>query len=341
MNKENKNYIIIENRLSDEYEPENTNDYYDDSMDDDYINKIKSGELYNECNDDNEFSNITNNKKLNESGIYPVDLDKDAIEAFEDKLSQILNGYVGVKNLELMPSYGFGGPGIYWYKCDIDLGDDVIENLLDSESTPEAYKANENNDLIIYMPSITINCSHDNEYEVYVDLDSRNESDDYDKLKNEENIISAKIIDILKENEHYLIELLKDYEIFDVDDEEDYIEESLIPINETNKDNSKNRDEAKSDFENMLQLFDGVDIKYTDEIKDDEFKTHSYVANIINTPQYLESIKNLINSDKYEYNPDFNDHVKYTEYGQITIVIEDKYITIEVMYNDDEDDYNN
>ena len=45
----------------------------------------------------------------------------------------------------------------------------------------------------------------------------------------------------------------------------------------------------------------------------------------------------MIDSDKYEYDPDFNDYVKYTEYGQITIIIEDKYITIEVMYNDDED----
>lgn len=162
---------------------------------------------------------------ITEGGIYPVDLDDAAVEAFEDKLSQILNGYVGVKNLKLMPAYGFGGAGVYWYKCDIDLGDDVIENLLDSKSTPEAYKANENNDLIIYMPSVTVNCSHDNEYEVYVDLDSRNESDNYDELKNEENIISDKIIAMLTANENDLVELLREYEIF----EDDY-EESLIPI---------------------------------------------------------------------------------------------------------------
>lgn len=176
-------------------------------------------------------------KSLNEGGIYPVDLDNDAIEAFEDKLSQILNGYVSVKNLELIPAYGFGGAGVYWYKCDIDLGDDVIEKLLDSKSTPEAYKANENNDLIIYMPSISVNCSHDNEYEVYVDLDSRNESDDYDKLKNEENIISAKIINILKENENDLVELLKEYEIFD---------ESLIPIKEWHDEDEWDDDELAS-----------------------------------------------------------------------------------------------
>lgn len=176
-------------------------------------------------------------KSLNEGGIYPVDLDNDAIDAFEDKLSQILNGYVSVKNLELIPAYGFGGAGVYWYKCDIDLGDDVIEKLLDSKSTPEAYKANENNDLIIYMPSISVNCSHDNEYEVYVDLDSRNESDDYDKLKNEENIISAKIINILKENENDLVELLKEYEIFD---------ESLIPIKEWHDEDEWDDDELAS-----------------------------------------------------------------------------------------------
>ena len=181
---------------------------------------------------------------ITEGGIYPVDLDSAAIEAFEDKLSQILNGYVGVKKLELIPSYGFGGPGIYWYKCDIDLGDDVIENLLDAKSTPEAYKANENNDLIIYMPSITVTCSHDNEYEVYVDLDSRNESDDYDELKNEENIISDKIIAMLTANETDLVELLKEYEILD-DDYEEY-DESLIPIKEWYDEDEWDDDELAS-----------------------------------------------------------------------------------------------
>ena len=194
-------------------------------------------------------------KSLNEGGIYPVDLDNDAIEAFEDKLSQILNGYVDVKNLELIPAYGFGGAGVYWYKCDIDLGDDVIEKLLDSKSTPEAYKANENNDLIIYMPSISVNCSHNNEYEVYVDLDSRNESDDYDKLKNEENIISAKIIDILKENENDLVELLKEYEIFD---------ESLIPIKEW-------LDEDEWDDDELASIYGG-DSKDSQKAIADEMK---------------------------------------------------------------------
>lgn len=109
------------------------------------------------------------------------------------------------------------------------------------------------------------------------------------------------------------------------------LKESKKPLNESNK------ELARIAFEDILKPFNGTDIKYTDETEDAEFKTHSYVANIRSTPQYVESIKNLINSDKYEYDPDFNDYVKYTEYGQITIIIEDKYITIEVMYNDDED----
>ena len=109
------------------------------------------------------------------------------------------------------------------------------------------------------------------------------------------------------------------------------LKESKKPMNESNK------ELARITFEDILKQFNGTDIKYTNETEDTEFKTHSYVANIRSTPQYVESIKNLINSDKYEYDPDFNDYVKYTEYGQITIIIEDKYITIEVMYNDDED----
>ena len=101
--------------------------------------------------------------------------------------------------------------------------------------------------------------------------------------------------------------------------------------------NESNKELARIAFEDILKPFNGTDIKYTDETEDAEFKTHSYVANIISTPQYVELIKKLIDSDKYEYDPDFNDYVKYTEYGQITIVIKDKYITIEVMYNDDEE----
>ena len=109
------------------------------------------------------------------------------------------------------------------------------------------------------------------------------------------------------------------------------LKESKKTVNESNK------ELARIAFEDILKPFNGTDIKYTDETEDAEFKTHSYVANIISTPQYVELIKKLIDSDKYEYDPDFNDYVKYTEYGQITIIIEDKYITIEVMYNNDED----
>ena len=109
------------------------------------------------------------------------------------------------------------------------------------------------------------------------------------------------------------------------------LKESKKPTNESNK------ELARIAFEDILKPFNGTDIKYTDETEDAEFKTHSYVANIISTPQYVELIKKLIDSDKYEYDPDFNDYVKYTEYGQITIIIEDNYITIEVIYNDDED----
>ena len=109
------------------------------------------------------------------------------------------------------------------------------------------------------------------------------------------------------------------------------LKESKKTVNESNK------ELARIAFEDILKPFNGTDIKYTDETEDAEFKTHSYVANIISTPKYVELIKKLIDSDKYEYDPDFNDYVKYTEYGQITIIIEDKYITIEVMYNGDED----
>ena len=176
-------------------------------------------------------TNLNESKKLTEGGIYPVDLDLDvAKDAFEDKLSSILNGDVTVKNLELMPSFGFGGAGIYWYSCDIVLGDDVVEKLLDKESTTVAYNANENNNLIIYTPNITVVCSHNDDYIPSISFDSRNENDDFKQLKKEEEIIEDKIIEILKNNKNELVELLKDYEIPDEYYDEEF--ESIIPIEE-------------------------------------------------------------------------------------------------------------
>ena len=154
----------------------------------------------------------------------------------------------------------------------------------------------------------------------FIDVSDENDKEYVLKLGGTEKTITINKIEALDES------LIPIQEYYDED-----LEESAKVTNESNK------ELARIAFEDILKPFNGTDIKYTDETEDAEFKTHSYVANIISTPQYVELIKKLIDSDKYEYDPDFNDYVKYTEYGQITIIIEDKYITIEVMYNDDED----
>ena len=154
----------------------------------------------------------------------------------------------------------------------------------------------------------------------FIDVSDENDKEYVLKLGGTEKTITINKIEALDES------LIPIQEYYDED-----LEESAKVTNESNK------ELARIAFEDILKPFNGTDIKYTDETEDAEFKTHSYVANIISTPQYVELIKKLIDSDKYEYDPDFNDYVKYTEYGQITIIIEDKYITIEVMYNNDED----
>lgn len=111
------------------------------------------------------------------------------------------------------------------------------------------------------------------------------------------------------------------------------IESIIIENKEIIKENI-NEDKAKKDFDNLLEPFNGIDIKAINEIEDDEFDTKSYVANILPT-NYNDWIETIKNSNEYEFDADFNDYVKYTDYGEINIQINDDYITIEVKYNVD------
>ena len=95
----------------------------------------------------------------------------------------------------------------------------------------------------------------------------------------------------------------------------------------------KNKEIANNEFEKILKSFNATDIKYTGENEDTEFNTKSYIANIKNTEEYNEWINSIKNSNEYKYDPSFEDYVKYTDFGEINVTINEDFITIEVKYN--------
>lgn len=175
------------------------------------------------------FADRKNESLLTEGGIYPVDLNDDAIEKFEEKVGEILGGEVSVNNLELIPAKGFGGSGIYWYKADINVSDENIIKQFLNDKTPIAKRLYDNNELIINMYSDIDVVASDDKYESGVTFDINADTEisdeDYNKLDEEANIVGEQIINKLKENEQTLVNLLKDYEV--TEDDEDYVEESL------------------------------------------------------------------------------------------------------------------
>ena len=175
------------------------------------------------------FADRKNESLLTEGGIYPVDLNDNATEKFEEKVGEILGGEVSVNNLELIPAKGFGGSGIYWYKADINVSDENIIKQFLNDKTPIAKRLYDNNELIINIYSDIDVVASDDEYKSGVTFDINADTEisdeDYNKLDEEADIIGEQIINKLKENEQTLVNLLKDYEV--TEDDEDYVEESL------------------------------------------------------------------------------------------------------------------
>ena len=175
------------------------------------------------------FADRKNESLLTEGGIYPVDLDDNAAEKFEEKVGEILGGEVSVDSLELIPAKGFGGSGIYWYKADINVSDENIIKQFLNDKTPIAKRLYDNDELIINMYSDIDVVASDDRYESGISFDINGDTEisdeDYNKLDGEADIVGEQIINKLKENEQTLVNLLKDYEV--IEDDEDYVEESL------------------------------------------------------------------------------------------------------------------
>ena len=251
--------------------------------------KAVCAELYNMA-----FKKLSESKILTEGGIYPVDLDEGAEEAFENKVGEILGGDVSVSNLELIPAKGFGGSGIYWFRATINVSDpDIIDKFI-NENTPTAKLLNDNNELIIssysdisieddkYDSGITFDCSANCQLEFNIDdLD-----EDADK-------VGDAIIQKLRENQETLINLLKDYEVID-EEEYDDIEESK-ELKESDEENGII--ELGNDFQTILDkdtnsyivLYRGSEIDSS--LKDDEY----YEA-----CKTLDGIKNFVKKLKIQ-----------------------------------------
>ena len=186
-------------------------------------------------------------KPVTEGGIYPVALVGGADDAFLKVVNEILGGNITeVDNLELIPALGFGGSGRYWYRASITLDEDTIINFISEESTPEAKRLLDAETLVINPYSdISIDCSANSvQYQDGTTLDALSDSDaDMKTLDNESDAIGNAIISKLVEAEDKIIEVLKQYE--DSDDE-DYVDESLIPIKEWHDEDEWDDDELAS-----------------------------------------------------------------------------------------------
>lgn len=251
----------------------NSEEYTFDNTFDDFIKDTEYGQItinisddfitilvianYEDCIDNTEIDESLN--PITESGIYPVNLYAGVDEAFLNIINEILGGNITeVNDLELIPALGFGGAGRYWYKANIVLDDDTIINFINNKDTPEAKRLLNTNMLHINPYSdISIDCSANiAQYQDGVTLDAFSESDaNMDILDNESNIIGNAIISKLVKAEDRIIDVLKQYEDLD---NEDYIDESLIPIKKCNKKLKESNDDSNKDL-NTRKVFNHLD----------------------------------------------------------------------------------
>lgn len=194
---------------------------------------------------------------LTEGGIYPVNLEtEDATDALEEKIEEILGAPVKVSNLEVIPSTGWVGDRHY-YKADIGIGDlDIVKKFL-GEDTPTLNQMVKDDRLIINMYSdIEVRYSYEIKgYESGLTIDWTIDEDypvDEAKAEEEVEIVSNKIIKTLMEHEEELVEMLKDYEIFDDDEyyeeEEDFEESKELTENKELEIDDKSFNRALTKF---------------------------------------------------------------------------------------------
>lgn len=185
---------------------------------------------------------ISESKSLTEGGLYPTPLYDDAKDAFEEKLQEILNSdEISLEydthdaKVELVSSATRGE----WFDTTIyGLTDLVEEYLVDGSlaSNVESLSVNPYSNIVF----------NGREFINGITIESIDDSVSEDKLKAEAIRIGNEIADIVLNHYDELLDVLHEYEIsdyvkyidddeFEKDDSVDYIDESLIPIEENDR----------------------------------------------------------------------------------------------------------
>ena len=202
---------------------------------------------------------VNESARLNEGGIYPVEIEEDASQALVNKIAEILgcdsSEDISVDGLELIPAKGFAGGGQYWFRAQINIGqagayhEDFIWKALEAvkDQCPHLYKIYENgtqsgpgsiitgetNGLEVNYYS-TIDIVDDEEVENGLSFEYSNEDleiagCDLKTLEAEETPVGDYLCSLVKEHMSELIELLKSYEIFEDDSNYELKEEKQEP----------------------------------------------------------------------------------------------------------------
>ena len=140
-----------------EYHVPDKSDYYDDyEYDDGDTNWDAEEEADALERMERRYGSIDESAKLNEGGIYPVEIEEEAGQALVNKLAEILgcdsSEDISVDGLELIPAKGFGGGGHYWFRAQVNIGqagsyhEDFIWRALEAvrDQCPHLYKVYEN-----------------------------------------------------------------------------------------------------------------------------------------------------------------------------------------------------
>ena len=282
--------------ISDNFEKDEMGEYikYTDYG---YINISNEDEFINVS----VFVNLENveesNISLMEGGIYPVELVGGADEAFLNVINEILGGDVSeVDNLELIPALGYGGYGRYWYKANITIDEATIVNFISDKSTPEAKRLLDGEKLIINPYSdINIDCSANSvQYQNGITLDTLDETTvDMKALDNDANIIGEEIISKLVEAENKIIEVLKNYEEIEYDDEE--FDESIIPI--------KEHTDGDWDDDELASIYGGDTAQSQKTIEDELDETYLWYGKYTSiSKQSRNSSQELVKKVMFKFN---------------------------------------
>ena len=225
---------------------------------------------------------VNESARLNEGGIYPVEIEEDASQALVNKIAEILgcdsSEDISVDGLELIPAKGFAGGGQYWFRAQINIGqagayhEDFIWKALEAvkDQCPHLYKIYENgtqsgpgsiitgetNGLEVNYYS-TIDIVDDEEVENGLSFEYSNEDleiagCDLKTLEAEETPVGDYLCSLVKEHMSELIELLKSYEISEDDSKYELKETARYATNidwETDGD-----DEVKKELPKKVEI---------------------------------------------------------------------------------------